>query len=232
MKLTRVIHSQVITNSKILLSLEKYLSVSDKKKLDKISDKRKKIFITSRALLAISLKELTGNYNYKLGYNSQGKPFLLNNNYFFNISHSKESVFLIIANSECGIDCEQIRDRNYTNLIKNFFHPSEIRNIENSKNSLERFWSFWTIKEAMIKQQGNSVFGIRKLPNIDLKNNKVILDNKLNNKLNISTYKTNLLNSKQIVSIVTQSNNIIEFYKHCFLENTKTTINPDLLFKT
>ncbi|MDO5564514.1 MAG: 4'-phosphopantetheinyl transferase superfamily protein [Eubacteriales bacterium] len=87
--------------------------------------------------------------------NKYGKPYIRNKkNIFYNISHSKEKVAIIISNVEVGIDIEKIRDIDYDKIIKKIFLKEEIdfiMSIENKNEKLKNFFKIWTKREAYSK---------------------------------------------------------------------------------
>lgn len=71
-----------------------------------------------------------------------GKPMFKNTDLFFNISHSKNYIVAVFDNSPCGIDIELIKPRDLEKLSK-YYHRDF--------NSIEKFYEFWTQKEAEYK---------------------------------------------------------------------------------
>lgn len=105
-------------------SLLTQLTQADQQKALTFKSKhRQYTFILGRALLVYALSELGINNNYQLTYNSNGKPNLASSNqFFFNISHSGNDVFLGISRQPIGIDCEQLRERDFAAFTA-FFPP-------------------------------------------------------------------------------------------------------------
>lgn len=90
-------------------------------------------------------------------FNQYGKPYLKNNYIYFNISHSKNMIALIISDNECGIDIEYIdKTRNIEGLSKKVLSSKEKEEFDKNKD-IEIFYKFWTQKEAYYKYKG---FGI------------------------------------------------------------------------
>ena len=81
----------------------------------------------------------------KIKYGKYGKPYY--NDFFYNISHSKNYMCIITANSEVGIDIEE--ERKITpGLDKRILTPEE--QLNNDLNLIE----YWVIKEAYSKYKG------------------------------------------------------------------------------
>ena len=74
-----------------------------------------------------------------------GKPYLLNGDKHFSISHCKQVISIAFSDCDCGVDIEQIKQREYKKIAvrKNF-----------NSNSLEEFYCDWTKYEAEYKLNG------------------------------------------------------------------------------
>ena len=116
------------------------------------------------------LKEiLQQDYNYKLEtleYNKYNKPYIPNNPLFFNISHSRNTVVIVIDEQEIGIDIEYF-DRFNLKMLTKIFNKKEVEQINNSLNPKKEYSKLWCTKESYLKCIGT---GIKK----DMKN---VLDN-------------------------------------------------------
>ncbi len=155
---------------------------------------RKTSWLTGRLMLVYALqdileldfKEVVQLIKEKLDYLEHGKPYLKDLNIFFNISHSKDFIVVAIADTNCAIDIEFIKNRkNYValkdkildaderkfvevadsyfknkdfNLNKLFINDYQINNEKNILNDeLLRFFTIWTIKETAVKLTGDGV---------------------------------------------------------------------------
>lgn len=138
-----------------------YIEIPKLKK-DRI-DKYKNYESKARSIVAeIIFSELLSkkniSYNSLEYYNNEyGKPYLKNNNLFFNISHSFDYVITIISNKEIGIDIEKIR-KTPLNVINQFATEKEKEYIlSSSKNIEERIFKIYTLKEAYFKMLGTNL---------------------------------------------------------------------------
>ncbi len=105
--------------------------------------------------------------NYSISRNENGKPIAYLNGSVeheiqFNISHTK-SIFVIafVAAHYIGIDIEDIgTKRPWKSLAERFFAPQEVQQLHAADESkqLDLFFQLWTLKEAMIKCLGISIF--------------------------------------------------------------------------
>lgn len=89
------------------------------------------------------------------------KPLIANEHaaaLHFSISYSGDNCLLAIANEPIGIDLEFVdSSRIDQELIKRFFSAGERRQIEQSENSLENIFIYWTRKEALLKATGKGI---------------------------------------------------------------------------
>jgi len=121
----------------------------------------KKACIMAYLLLEAGLKERCGITSFSFVYNKYGKPYLKDQNIYFNISHCRNSVVCVIADFEVGVDIEYIRDFDI-NLARRICTENEIQQLTESENPAKLFCRFWTEKESCAKSLGISVAGIFK----------------------------------------------------------------------
>ncbi|WP_317931230.1 4'-phosphopantetheinyl transferase family protein [Halioxenophilus sp. WMMB6] len=94
--------------------------------------------------------------------NDHGKPSLVDNAIDFNLSHTQGVVALAITNNGAiGLDVETTQRKSSTlEIADHFFHPSEVTAISagNTPNDQrQRFFRFWTLKEAYVKAVGQGL---------------------------------------------------------------------------
>lgn len=115
----------------------------------------------AHALLRECLKQRRIAYSddTPMRFGKLGKPYLAERqDVFFNLSHADGIAACIVADSECGIDCEKVR-RWRPNVVKRSFSASEQALIESAPED-ERalmFFRLWTLKEAYVKMLGIGV---------------------------------------------------------------------------
>lgn len=74
----------------------------------------------------------------------------------FNISHSGNAFVIAIANSEVGIDIEQIDPVfDFSDVVNTYFSKDAAAKIR--KHGHELFYKYWTRKEALAKALGNGI---------------------------------------------------------------------------
>lgn len=107
------------------------------------------------ALEQILLKELGIVINKDMiCYNENNKPYILNNDVYFNISHTDEYVLIGISDSEIGVDIESKIDIERANHIIKKFDNAVLREYNESDDKEAYFSSLWVLLEAKAKMLG------------------------------------------------------------------------------
>lgn len=159
--------------NKVTLSLSKIGKINEnlirEEQLNKITSfkslKRQKESLSAYQLLSLMLKDINVT-NYKINYNKYHKPYLNNEEVFFNISHSEKYVLVGLASVLIGIDIEKI-DKRVLKIEKKFMNE-EIK----SSNKEDELTKLWTLKEAFIKSfDDGATFEFKKI--IILKDNQI-----------------------------------------------------------
>lgn len=141
------------------LVLYEQLNDSRKTRVDKIKnpDMKKKQILTGAFVQHCLSKELGINAaNLRLAENEYGKPYVVGEDIYFNLSHSGKFAVLAISDSNVGIDIE-CKTKDCMKLAKRFFCKEECEKLAASKNDEElrnAFLEYWTIKEAYVKCAG------------------------------------------------------------------------------
>lgn len=132
--------------------------------------------------------------------NKYKKPYLKNSKYYFNLSHSKNKIALVIDSFPVGIDIECIEDFEY-DLIGSIFTQEEQNYLNIFTNNEEKnieIFKLWTQKESFVKCIGKGFFH-------NIHDTNMIVNNKLIYKI---TYNENnyyfhyrLLNKSFLISV-------------------------------
>lgn len=141
--------------AKISSYKEELLNSLNEEELAKVNRLKKEDDRIRKVLSILLLKYvLTNNsiLNQALIYNDYGKPYLKDNNLFFNISHSNEYVVCALSDQEVGVDIEKVRPKNDL-VISKCFSPSEQEYIVDDSD----FTKVWTLKESYIKNIGTGL---------------------------------------------------------------------------
>lgn len=91
-----------------------------------------------------------------ISFAEKGKPFFKGNNVFFNFSNTKDTIILVVSDSEIGVDLEFNRSCK-KNIYNKVFCKEEITFLENSVNENKDFITLWTKKEAVVKLFGGGI---------------------------------------------------------------------------
>ncbi len=93
----------------------------------------------------------------------------LNQPFHFNISHSGEWVLIAFADSELGVDIEEIKTSfSFQTIIQDQFSEAERNFLYNSSDPLHSFYNLWTRKEALLKAWGTGLKeDLREIPCLD-----------------------------------------------------------------
>jgi len=132
-----------------------------------------------RLLLMNALKHhhIENNIWDQITYNSYKRPNFDLLEYDFNISHSGDYVLCAIGkNVRLGVDVEINRERNFKDF-QNLMTKNQWDEIMSSKNTIQTFYKYWTIKESVIKADGRGFY--IPLEELEVKGNTVHFDNKL-----------------------------------------------------
>ena len=89
--------------------------------------------------------------------NADGKPYIAEYpKLYYNLSHSKEYVALVLDEQPVGIDVESLRI-GYQKLVDRFFAEEEVATLKKEWDN-QRFTKIWTRKESYLKATG---YGMR-----------------------------------------------------------------------
>jgi phosphopantetheinyl transferase len=108
------------------------------------------------------LSRLVGNSSQQFLKGRDGKPSFADSSYQFNLSHSGDYTAVAIHRSmELGIDIETWKPKKRMEPIAHrYFSKEENAVLDNlsDENWESKALSFWTVKEAMIKLNGGTLF--------------------------------------------------------------------------
>lgn len=121
-------------------------------------------FLLTRALVRFVLSSYTGvaPEDWRFAIGSHGKPEIESPDsglpLSFNLSNTDGMVVCLVAREVAvGVDVEHAeRDGELESIAEHFFSPREVRDLKAAGPSglKERFFAYWTLKEAYIKAQG------------------------------------------------------------------------------
>ena len=122
-----------------------------------ISDEEKlKIHCLSYLLVDKFLEEVYGIKSREVVF-EDGKPILIDGGKHFSISHSQDLIAIAFSDSNCGVDIEKIKLREFKKIAERMKFEAE---------TLGEFYEEWTKYEAMFKLWKNIEYG--SVANFDL----------------------------------------------------------------
>ena len=146
----------------------KLLSIKERDRADRfVVDKPRRCYIASaakvRQLLSPYLAIQPDSICYD--YGEHGKPYLIDSDLQFNISHAGDRLAVaIVLEQSVGIDIEYHSSKlNPMELAQRFFNPNEYQQLlaVSRDQQLLYFYRLWTLKEAFVKATGKGLsFGL------------------------------------------------------------------------
>lgn len=129
-----------------------------KAKIDKMRlEKDRRLSLGAGLLLKKALTAIGIDYNNAVfAEDANGKPYLVGDTVFFNLSHSENCVMCAVSDKSVGCDVERLGKYNDA-LAKRFFHKSEyerILSLDNEEEKRDAFFRIWTRKESFVKAIG------------------------------------------------------------------------------
>ena len=161
-----LVHESKITDQSLLDQYHGLLSERELKRYERLrlaSDKKQ--FLITQVLARSVLAELTGINNpgaIRFERNSHGKPYLPGQDQpQFNLTNSNGLIALAVAvKAEIGIDVEYLhRKAACLQLARRYFTKGEAETFEGLDESAlrDRFFDYWTLKEAWLKAFGTGL---------------------------------------------------------------------------
>lgn len=99
--------------------------------------------------------------------NEHGKEYVKDRDIYYNVSHTYELLCSAVSDSEIGVDCETVSERDWEALSERFFTDREYTQIKAAPDPLDEFIRIWTKKESYVKYTGEGLS--RPLDSFDVK---------------------------------------------------------------
>lgn len=106
------------------------------------------------------IREIKTPYNFEICYGLHGKPYIKEQPFFYNISHSGDYVFCAVSGQEIGADIQKKVSGGGKGVAERFFSEREIaavREIKDDAGKRDLFYRLWTRKEALGKLSGDGI---------------------------------------------------------------------------
>ena len=88
-----------------------------------------------------------------------GKPYFVDGNIHFSITHTKHHVFCALAETPVGIDAEELSRKVNPLLAGKILSPKEKEQYDMAEDQNKALLTFWVLKEAAGKCSGKGVQG-------------------------------------------------------------------------
>ena len=120
--------------------------------------------VAGQLLLKSMYEEFVGGEMPQIAKMSRGKPYFVDSDLHFSITHTKKTVFCALSDVPVGIDAEEMTRKVSPSMAEKILSSEELAQYqalpeEVQNNALLRFW---VLKEAEVKCSG---LGLRGYPN-------------------------------------------------------------------
>ena len=115
-----------------------------------------------RKLLAEAYREETGENLPEICIAERGKPYFVNSDWHFSISHTPNHAFCVLSRKNVAIDAEELDRKINLGLSEKILSESEKQQFAAAENKKTALLTFWVLKEAAAKLSGE---GLRGYPN-------------------------------------------------------------------
>lgn len=124
---------------------------------DKNTLKRKES-VCAKALLCCILSKEFKLADFAVVCDENGKPYIINSNLHFNLSHSGNLVLCLCGTQKVGCDIQKMCEYK-DKVAKRFFTEDEYRLLSVSDEKELDFTRMWTMKESILKYHGDGISG-------------------------------------------------------------------------
>ena len=118
-----------------------------------------------RELLEEVYREVVGGRMPAIAIASLGKPYFVDSDVHFSITHTKHHAFCALAERPIGIDAEELSRKVNPLLAEKILSPMEKAQYDLAEDKNKALLTFWVLKEAAGKRTGQGVQGYPKHTN-------------------------------------------------------------------
>ena len=115
-----------------------------------------------RQLLAYLYRKETGEELPEIHITDRGKPYFVDSDWHFSISHTPHHAFCVLSQKNIAIDAEELDRKVNLRLSEKILSESEMQQFDAAENPKTALLTFWVLKEAAAKLSGE---GLRGYPN-------------------------------------------------------------------
>ena len=110
-----------------------------------------------RGLLAQLYRQQTGNSMPEIATTKLGKPYFIESDLHFSITHTDHHVFCALSERPIGIDAEEITRVLKPALAEKLLSPEEKAQFDAAADQQKALLTFWVLKEAQGKLEGKGM---------------------------------------------------------------------------
>ena len=124
---------------------------------------------TGKELLKIGLRQWLGDDKFvpNVKVHNNGKPYLVNSDLYFNISHSQRYVVCAIGEEELGIDIQFHKRDDTDALARRTMSAGQWQEYQEALDKNKFFYDLWAKKESYLKYTGKGLREDMRLLDID-----------------------------------------------------------------
>ncbi len=126
-----------------------HLSILEARHLEKITGYRRIEWLAGRYLLKENVKEVSSG---RCEVDSAGKPFLVDSDLQFSLSHSNGRVALLLSDQQVGVDIQHMQKK-ITRIAHKFISEEEWKSVT-PDFEIEAMHVLWGAKESLYKAYG------------------------------------------------------------------------------
>lgn len=115
----------------------------------------------------------TGTPMPEIGVTDRGKPYFVQGDLHFSISHTPKHVFCALSENNVGIDAEELDRRVNLKLAEKILSPGEKAQFDLAGDRQKALLTFWVLKEAAAKLSGEGLKGYPNHTNFSLEDTRV-----------------------------------------------------------
>ena len=131
-----------------------------------------------RRLLQELYREETGECLPEIALTPRGKPYFINSDWHFSITHTRHYAFCALSQNPIGIDAEELDRDIDLRLADKMLSEQEFAQYEQATDKRLALLTFWVLKEAQAKLTGEGLHGYPdKNTNFSLEDTRVSIQN-------------------------------------------------------
>ena len=128
-----------------------------------------------RQLLRELYRQETGEDLPQICTTDRGKPYFPDSPWHFSISHTPKHAFCVLSANNIAIDAEESDRKIKLKLAEKILSPSEKQQFDAAENKEKALLTFWVLKEAAAKLNGEGLRGYPNHTNFSLEDPRVTL---------------------------------------------------------